>query len=297
MSALVDCASAVAARTTSVARASWRLISAIDFDISSAALAATSTLSNASPDVLTAPAVWVVVSLEIAESADAVDRIAATLSPTVLSTPSTLSRNQAMASSMAARRASWAPSRAFFCSTLRRSVMSWWVPIQYAPPGIARLTTAMARPSGNSETKLTTFPAAMISMSSATYLSGSIRQAAGSGAQPNDIGESRAGLHDVRRQIVDFQIAVVANDEARLGVEHHDALGHVVERELEQLALVIQPAGRLRPPETKNDSNAGQETNQAHGSGQAPVELRRQTVQNPQHRVRLLIGCSVCLNS
>ena len=44
MSSLVDCASAVAARTTSVARASWRLISAIDFDISSAALAATSTL-------------------------------------------------------------------------------------------------------------------------------------------------------------------------------------------------------------------------------------------------------------
>ena len=59
MSALVDCASAVAARTTSVARASWWLISAIDFDISSAALAAISTLSNASPDVLTAPAVCV----------------------------------------------------------------------------------------------------------------------------------------------------------------------------------------------------------------------------------------------
>ena len=84
MSSLVDCASAVAARTTSVARASWWLISAIDFDISSAALAAISTLSNASPDVLTAPAVWVVVSLEIADSADAVDRIAATLSPTVV---------------------------------------------------------------------------------------------------------------------------------------------------------------------------------------------------------------------
>jgi hypothetical protein len=124
MSALVDCASAVAARTTSVARASWWLISAIDFDISSAALAATSTLSNASPDVLTAPAVCVVVSLEIADSADAVDRIAATLSPTVIKTPSTLSRNQAMASSITARRASWASSRAFFCSALRRSVMS-----------------------------------------------------------------------------------------------------------------------------------------------------------------------------
>src|SRR5580693_2913929 len=121
MSALVDCASAVAARTTSVARASWWLISAIDFDISSAALAAISTLSNASPDVLTAPAVCVVVSLEIADSADAIDR-----------------------------------------------------------------------------------------------------QAAGFRAQPNDIRESRARLHDIRRQIVDFQVAVVANDEARMCVEHHD---------------------------------------------------------------------------
>ena len=112
--------------------------------------------------------------MEIADSADAVAFIAATLSPTVFNTPSTLSRNQAMASSTTVRRASWAPSRAFFCSTLRRSVMSWWVPIQYAPPGMARLTTAIERPSGNSETKLTTFPAAMISMSSATYLSGSL---------------------------------------------------------------------------------------------------------------------------
>src|SRR4029077_9374352 len=65
-----------------------------------------------------------------------------------------------------------------------------------------------------------------------------VRQAAGSGAQPDDVGEPGAGFYDVRRQIVDFQIAVVANDEARVRVEHHDALGHVVERELEQLALV-----------------------------------------------------------
>jgi len=114
------------------------------------------------------------------------------------------------------------------------------------------------------------------------------RQAAGSGAQPNDIGEPG------RRQVVDFQVAIVADDGARLGVEHHDALGHVVERKLEQFSFAAQPAGRLRPPGTKNDGNAGQKTNQAHGGGQAPVELRRQTVQNPQHRVRLLIGCSVC---
>jgi hypothetical protein len=84
-----------------------------------------------------------------------------------------------------------------------------------------------------------------------------VRQAAGPGAQTNDIGEPGAGFHDVGRQVVDFEIAVVANDEARLGVEHHDALGHVVERELEQFSFVAQPVGRLRPPDTKNNGKAG----------------------------------------
>ena len=41
---------------------------------------------------------------------------------------------------------------------------------------------------------------------------------------------------------VHFQIALVADDEAAGRVEHHDALRHVVERELEQAALVVQPA-------------------------------------------------------
>ena len=63
MASLVDCASAVAARTTSLALTSWRLISAIDFDNSSAAAAALSTPLNASFDVLTAPSVCAVVSL------------------------------------------------------------------------------------------------------------------------------------------------------------------------------------------------------------------------------------------
>src|SRR5580704_6490550 len=54
-----------------------------------------------------------------------------------------------------------------------------------------------------------------------------VRQAAGSGAQPNDIGEPGTGFYDVRRQIVDFQIAFIANDQARVRVEHYDALGHV----------------------------------------------------------------------
>ena len=164
MSALVDCASAVAARTTSVARASWWLISAIDFDISSAALAATSTL---------------------------LERVARRLAPRRpygwwFRSSRRKRRTRSISSPRRCRRRSstrprrfrgtrrWPlrrrrgalpgrSSSAFFCSALRRAVMSWCVPIQYAPPGMARLTTAMERPSGSSETKLTSFPAAMIS--------------------------------------------------------------------------------------------------------------------------------------
>ena len=93
MISLVGCASDVAARTTSPALTSWRLISAIDFDNSSAAAAALSTPPNASFEVRTAPAVCAVVSLDVVDSAAAVDFIAATLSVTVCSTPSTLPRN------------------------------------------------------------------------------------------------------------------------------------------------------------------------------------------------------------
>ena len=51
MSSLVDCASNAAALTTSEARASWSLISAIDADNSFAAAAAVWTLPNASLEV------------------------------------------------------------------------------------------------------------------------------------------------------------------------------------------------------------------------------------------------------
>jgi len=67
---------------------------------------------------------------DVAESIEAVDFIAATLSATVLRTCSALLRNQPMASSMTARRASCSPSNALLRSADRRSVMSSWVPTQ-----------------------------------------------------------------------------------------------------------------------------------------------------------------------
>jgi hypothetical protein len=101
-----------------------RLISAIDLASSSAALAATATAWKPTLEVLTAPAVRVAVACEVADRLPAVACIAATLSATVLSTPSTLWRNQAIACSNAARRASCSVSCAVLGSALRRSVMS-----------------------------------------------------------------------------------------------------------------------------------------------------------------------------
>jgi hypothetical protein len=143
------------------------LISAIDFDNSPAAVAAISTLPKASLEVRTAPAVCAVVSFDVVDRAIAVDFIATTLAATVCRTPSTLSRNQVIASSTAARRACCSPRRVLCRSAARRSVMSSWVPTQYLLPGIARLTIDMARPFGVSATMLSALPAAMASATSA----------------------------------------------------------------------------------------------------------------------------------
>ena len=130
MSSLVDCASVAAARTTSEARTSWRLISAIDFDNSSAAVAATWTLPNASFEVSTAPTVCAVVSFDVADSTVAVDFIADTLSATVFNTPfdALAEPGDSLLDGGAAR--FLLASNMFFRSADRRSVMSSCVPTQ-----------------------------------------------------------------------------------------------------------------------------------------------------------------------
>ena len=79
MSSLVDCASIAAALTTSVARRFIR----VDAN-SSAAVAATSTLPNASWNGANRACRCAVVSFDVADNTVAVDFIAATLSATVL---------------------------------------------------------------------------------------------------------------------------------------------------------------------------------------------------------------------
>ena len=53
-------------------------------------------------------------------------------------------------------------------------------------------------------------------------------------AVTNDVDELGAGLHDIRRQSVDFQISAIADNDAPGGVEHHDALTHIVQGQGQQ---------------------------------------------------------------
>lgn len=60
-----------------------------------------------------------------------------------------------------------------------------------------------------------------------------LREAPGFHAMRDEAAQGAAGLHHVRRQPVDLEIALVADDQPGLGVEHQQALGHVVDRRIE----------------------------------------------------------------
>ena len=54
---------------------------------------------------------------------------------------------------------------------------------------------------------------------------------------PDDRARTRARLHDVGRQAHDLEVAVVADDEAEVLVEHGEPLRHVGERRVEAAVL------------------------------------------------------------
>ena len=125
---------------------SWRLISAIERDNSSAATAAVSTLVEASLNACTALSARCEVWSEEPSSALAVERMAVALPLTLDSSFSTCGRNEAIAASMAARRCSWSRMAARSCSAWRCSVTSSWVETQ-PPPGSGSFLASTMRPS------------------------------------------------------------------------------------------------------------------------------------------------------
>jgi hypothetical protein len=121
---LADCASLAVSRTICVVVASWRLISTIELDISSAALAAEVTLVEADADSRTALSTCCEVLPEAPNSARAVVFIVEALSPTVWRMLWICSRNESIAASNVARRSSFRRAAACCCSFRDCSVTS-----------------------------------------------------------------------------------------------------------------------------------------------------------------------------
>ncbi len=139
-------ASSVASPTMLLVRVSWRLISAIECDNSSAATAAVDTLAEAALNASTALcARWLVCSEEPSKVA-AVVLMAVALSLTLPSSASTCGRNDVIARSIAARRCSWLRMPARSSSARRCSVTSSWVEIQ-PPPASGSFFASTMRPS------------------------------------------------------------------------------------------------------------------------------------------------------
>jgi hypothetical protein len=111
---------------------SCRLISEIECVNSSAAIAAVSTLVEASLNACTAFAARCEVWSEEPSKMRAVERMAVALPLTLERSFSTCGRNVMIAASTVARRCSWSRIAARSCSTRRCSVTSSWVETQ--PP-------------------------------------------------------------------------------------------------------------------------------------------------------------------
>src|SRR4051812_14629319 len=88
----------------------------------------------------------------------------------------------------------------------------------------------------------------------------------------DDIKERASGLHDIARQAVHLDEAVVADDQPFGRIEHDDALGHVVEHDREQ-AVVAAHAKAPREPSHGIHSNDDYAQQTENNDGEAPVLL------------------------
>ena len=131
-------------------------------------------------------------------------------------------------------------------SARRRSVMSSCVTTQPVPSGVGWLMTAMMRPSVSSivvdgRLALASSPPAA-------------RRCSASGSTAKNVPVAMrawtrswmraAGLHDIGRQPVHLQIALVADHQPARRIEHVEALRHVVEGGVELQLLLAQLAFR-----------------------------------------------------
>ena len=112
----------------------------------------------------------------------------------------------------------------------------------------------------------------------------------------DDVAEAVAGLHDLGRQAVHLDVALVADHELLRGVEQQQALGHVVDGTVEALLLQRQPlpghAVLRQQLAHDRDQHAGDRERRGAGDGNqdadllAPVGKRRSARGRRHHQDR-----------
>ncbi len=110
-------------------------------------------------------------------------------------------------------------------------------------------------------------------------------QAASLEAMADDVLERGTGFDDVRRQPVDLAVAGIADHETPGGVEHHHALCHVVECEIDEAARDIataQPPNQT--PQQHGSRQAGQKAGEPDCGDWPPIADCRKTGHNCGHR-------------
>ena len=160
---------------------------------------------------------------------------------TVLRTPSTLPRNQTIASSTVARRASCSASRALLLLHFAAlgDVVVCADPIIVVWNGAVDDGDDAAVRRFGDETHVLAFGHAVEQFG--VYFSDRV-QVSLFEAMTHDLGQPGAGSDDIRRQPVHLPIAFVADEKPPGFVEHHDALCHVVQRERQQAAAAAAAA-------------------------------------------------------
>ena len=120
--------------------------------------------------------------------------------------------------------------------------MSSWV-ATHPPSASGSLTIWIERPSGVSMI-MACLPSADVAQHAAQQFVDVAGEGSGGLAMRDDVAESAARLHDLRRQAVHLDIALVADDEPLRRIEQQQALRHVVDGGVE--ALLFQPQPLLR---------------------------------------------------
>ncbi|MGY4255600.1 hypothetical protein ACVI1L_002668 [Bradyrhizobium sp. USDA 4516] len=104
-------------------------------------------------------------------------------------------------------------------------------------------------------------------------------------AMPDDLAMGRAGQQQLRRQPVHLGVAIVADDEALLCIEHAEALAHVVDRGIQPEPLLLQRLLR-RLDLLSRRRKLADDLLEAAGAKRQPAIREHADQAHPEHRQR-----------